>query len=270
MERNEIHKKRVVFELPDMSSAKVIQDLVYKEIGGEKLTADVYYPASYSGEAPLQAVLFIHGDASWERLRSIKESGQYTSWGQLAAASGLIGVTFTHRSTQDFTDFSGPTEDILDFFQFIQSYAGELKIDSTRIGVWICSAGGPTGLTALLQTKPEWVKCLVSYYSLMDLFDLKDQLSVEQVNQFSAINYLKDSPHKLPPMYIVKAEMDRPVFNNSIDRFVKEAESLNVPVKLVNHSSGHHGFDLFDDNEISKEIIIETLMFFRANLHITE
>ncbi|WP_409175535.1 alpha/beta hydrolase [Brevibacillus fortis] len=269
MDRNEIHKKQVVLEIPDMNTAKVIQDLVYKEIDGEKLTADIYYPASYSKEDSLPSVIFIHGDAPWENLRTIKESGQYTSWGQLAAASGLIGITFTHRSTHGFTDLLGPTEDILDLFQYVQSCASELKIDSNRIGVWVCSAGGPTGLTALLKTKPEWAKCLVSYYSLMDLFDLKHELSEKQINEFSAINYLSDTPDRLPPMYVVKAELDSLIFNNSIDRFVHEAECLSVPVHLVNHSSGHHGFDLFDDNELSKEIIFETLTFFRTNLHVT-
>jgi acetyl esterase/lipase len=265
---DDMFKKPVVYRTANMDDSIVVQDIIYKEVNNQRLTMDAYYPPEYNRESPLPAVLFIHGDAAWEHLKSIKESGQYTSWGKLAAASGLIGITFTHRSTEGFADFANPTEDILDLFAYVQKHAEELFVNPDQIAVWVCSAGGPTGLTAVLRSKPQWVKCLVSYYALMDLNGLEDHFSnqPDMVSEYSARTHLKESPSKIPPMLVVKAELDRPHFNDSIDRFADEAKRLGVQLKLMYHPTGHHGFDLFDDNETSREIIKETLSFFRKHL----
>lgn len=268
-EFSEMLKKRVVLELPEMNKSKVKKDLVYKEVDGIRLTTDIYYPADFSGAESLPAVIFIHGDAPWELLQNIKESGQYASWGQLVAAKGLIGITFTHRSTNRFTDFTGPTEDILDLFEYVQRHANELNIDQGNLGIWVCSAGGPTGLTAALKARPEWAKCLVSYYAMMDLHELADHLPEEAIKQYSASSYLTGNSDRFPPMYVVKAGLDKPIFNNSIDRFVKEANRRELPIQVVEHTSGHHAFEILDDNERSKEIISDTLSFFCQHLMTT-
>jgi len=267
--QSDIFKQTVVYSIPHMEDAQVKHDIVYKTIDGTQLTMDVYYPADHDQCTMLPAILFIHGDAAWEHLQSIKESGQYRSWCQLAAACGFIGITFTHRSTHQFTDMHGPTEDILDLFAFVQHNAADLCVDSANIGVWLCSAGGPTALTALLRSIPEWLTCVVSYYALMDLHSLLDKisdLSAETVEQFSAITHLKTNPAKVPPMHVVKAGLDRPHFNDSIDRFIEEAKRQRIPVELVTHPNGQHGFDLFHDDETSRKIIRDTLSFFKHHL----
>ncbi|WP_167568990.1 alpha/beta hydrolase [Brevibacillus migulae] len=135
--------------------------------------------------------------------------------------------------------------------------------------MWLCSAGGPTALTALLQTVPEWLTCVAAYYPLMDMYGLASELpdlSPETVRQYSAMNHLKSNPANVPPMLVVKAGLDRPFFNDSIDRFMQEATNQRIPVELVTHPDGQHAFDLFNDDEVSRKIIRNTLSFFKLHL----
>ena len=57
-----------------------------------------------------------------------------------------------------------------------------------------------------------------------------------------------------------------PPLNDSIDRFVSKALTLNRPLTLVNHASGAHSFDLLHDSETSREIIRQILDFLRSQL----
>lgn len=40
----------------------------------------------------------------------------------------------------------------------------------------------------------------------------------------------------------------------------------NLPVTLVNHATGPHGFDLMDDSEASREVVRAMLAFLQAKL----
>jgi hypothetical protein len=40
----------------------------------------------------------------------------------------------------------------------------------------------------------------------------------------------------------------------------------NLPLTFVNHPSGPHAFDLFDDSETSREIVRRALSFLRFHL----
>jgi hypothetical protein len=53
--------------------------------------------------------------------------------------------------------------------------------------------------------------------------------------------------------------------NDGVDRFVQLALSKNLSVEVVNHATGHHGFDIEDDNERSREIIRRTIEFIKTH-----
>lgn len=56
---------------------------------------DVYIPPGLGKETRRPVVVFIHGGTGAEN--TPKDWGIYTSWGRSIAASGMAGVTFTHR-----------------------------------------------------------------------------------------------------------------------------------------------------------------------------
>ena len=69
------------------------------------------------------------------------------------------------------------------------------------------------------------------------------------------------------PLFVARAGQDRmPGLNETLDRFVENACTFNLPLTFVNHSRAPHAFDLFDDSETSREIIRRILSFLQFHL----
>src|SRR5439155_11636660 len=85
----------VVYKVPGMDKLKIVQNLKYTKTDDPNVLMDVYLPPDATQSDKRPAVIFIHGGAKTEY--TPKDWGVYTTWGRLVAASGLVGVTFTHR-----------------------------------------------------------------------------------------------------------------------------------------------------------------------------
>ncbi len=277
-EPGDFRLKPVVYAIPGMEEAIVQKDITYKAVDGSELKLDVYYPSDYDGETRLPAVIFVHGDGPPEFLVDAKEWGEYTSWGQLAAATGLIGVTFNHRSTEMLTRLYEAASDVDDLIAFVRDDSKMLGIDANRLGIWICSAGGPIGLRSALRDAPPYIRCIVSYFAISDLKVYYEEqetefpgpplpaFSQEVFDEFSGATLISKSTANVAPMLIVRAGLDNPGLNASIARLVTVAVTKNVDIDFMNHATGHHAFDMLDDNERSREIIQATLEFLREHL----
>ncbi|HLZ58511.1 MAG TPA: alpha/beta hydrolase [Ktedonosporobacter sp.] len=265
---NEMMKKRVVYAVPGMEQVRVRKDLTYKTIDETELKMDVYYPADLAEGERRPAVLFVHGLGPAEVIRHIKDHGQYVSWGELIAASGLIAVTFNHRSPDAHISFKDVASDVENLIGYVREHAEQLQIDNERLAIWAGSAGVPLGVRAALLDAPAFVKCLVAYYGPLHLRELQADwhLTEDDVHDLSATTYLKLYAAKLAPMLIIKAGLDYPVLNASIDAFMKEAISHNITLDFMTHPGGRHAFDILDDVPRSHEIIRHTLEFLKTHL----
>ncbi len=171
---NEMLKKRIVYEIPGMEHTRRVENRVYKTVDGVDLLLDVYYPIDLRDGEQRPAILFVHGLGPAELVRHIKDSGQYVSWGQLVAASGLIAVTFNHRSPDEHISLKDVASDIDALVEHVREHAAELQIDREKLAIWAGSAGVPLGVRTALRGTPEFVKCLVAYYGPLDMQPLKD------------------------------------------------------------------------------------------------
>lgn len=264
---DEVGKKSLVYSIPGMEQAHVQKDITYKTIESLALKMDLYTPASNQRAAHLPAVVFVHGDGPPEFLLNAKDWGQYVSWGQLVATSGLAAITFNHRSTLNYTMPDEVMDDINCLIQHVREHAKEFGIEEDSLCIWTASAGTPFGLRAAMQDTPAYVKCIVSYYGPMDLTPIRgyfpSSASDVIVNAYSATRYIRQN---IAPLFIAKAGQDFPELNASIDIFLKEALAANIPLTFVNHPSGKHGFDVLDDDIRSREIIHATLEFMKTHL----
>lgn len=262
--------KRVVYRLPDMDTVSVRCDLSYKPDRHPDLTMDVYSPRGGKDSDRRPAVLFVHGEIPPRAVPHVKSWGQYVSWGPLAAASGMIGVTFNHRSTERYTTFRDAIEDIDDLIAYVRDNADEFKIDADRLGIWTCSAGAYLGLRAAFHNAPASIRCVVSYYGIMDIGhyrSVEDTAAVRRIpDDLSPLHHLDQHPDPVPPMLLVRAGGDRPQLNATFDWFLTECLARNLDLECMNHSEAPHAFDVLDDSKRSTEIIHRTLEFLTTRL----
>lgn len=256
-------QKRAVYSRPNMEQAQVRQNLTYKTVDGSDLKMDAYYPANPQNNSRLPAVIFVHGDASPSQLKNAKDWGVFVSYGQLMAASNLVGITFIHRSSENFTKMEDAAKDVDDLMTYVRNNADSLNIDKDRICMWFFSAGG-TLLRTPLRDKPSFVRCLVAYYPWMGIPPGK--AADEVVKAFTPASYLNSDYRGITPMLVVRAGQDSPSVNQLTDNFVRDAQAHSAPVEVINYPEGHHGFDVRDDNDKSREIIKKTIEFAQNHL----
>lgn len=257
---------RVVYSVPGMKEVKVKKNLTYKAVADEKLQMDVYTPPNVKTVRP--AIIFIHGGRIPPNLiTKPKEWGVFISFGELVAASGFVGVTFNQRFYS--YDVAIPQSDLNDAISYIRNNAESLGIDKDRICLWAVSAGGLL-LSQSLRESPQYVRCMVAYYPVMDLQFMRKaipaEITDEVLKEFSPVYQLNKAGKNTAPIFIARAGRDDAELNSTIDRFVQEAMSKNIQIDVSNHPEGQHGFDVLDNNKRTHEIIKRTLEFVKANL----
>jgi len=124
-------------------------DVVYREIDGEQLALDLFYP-SPRGES-MAAVVFIHGGA-W----ALNNRRDYHDFARGFARSGVVGVTPDYRG-QPPDGFRGMTDDIKAAVRWLRSNAADLDIDPDRIGIFGSSSGGHLAGLVSMADDSEWI-----------------------------------------------------------------------------------------------------------------
>lgn len=260
--------KRIVYSLPGMEQIKARKDVTYKRVQATELKMDVYSPKGTQSGARRPAVIFIHGGRIPPNLRTTpKDWAVYVSFGQLAAASGFVGVTFNHRFYA-WESLGDSQSDVTDLIAYVRNNADSLGLDKDRITLWAVSAGG-IFLSQPLNELPSYIRCLVAYYSVLDLQGTRKQtpqsVSDETLREFSPVHHLSKNKKGTPPIFVARAGLDDATLNAGIDRFIQAALANNVTIDVANHANGHHGFDIDDDNDRSRDIIKRTLEFIKSH-----
>lgn len=260
----ELVRMPVVYRLPGMERVTVKSNLKYVATGEPHMLMDVYVPPGLAKSERRPAVLFIHG--SVPPGSPAKDMGVFRSWGQLAAVSNMVGVTFTHRLGFPKPMLNEAAADLNAALNYIRTNADELNIDKDRICLAVYSGGGPL-LSVALRDKPAYVRCLVAFYAFLDIQQSEPHRaheSAETLKSFSPITYLTSDA---APLFIARAGLDAvPTLNDSIDRFIQTAMTRNASITVVNHPQGLHAFDIQNDDERSREIIEAALTFMRTQL----
>ena len=196
------------------------------------LQFDVYRPSS---DAIVPVVIFIN------RLSAdFRTWPGYVSWAQFVAANGFAGVVY--RSTEE--DAAGNFDALI---AALRSHAAELHIDPNRVVVWSASTNVQLGLPLAMDRKRDYIRSAVVYYGPGPVQDIRTDL----------------------PVFVVRAGLDSPGLNANLDPLIARAIAANAPWTIENDGAGAHAFDLFNDNDVSREIIDRTLAFMRSSLRLS-
>lgn len=261
-QRTEMTLKPVLYRLPGMDAVTVRRDVPYKIGAPGPLTMDLYQPPGAQAGTRAPAVVFVTGysDAGLEVFLGckLKDWQSYIDWGTLAAASGLVGVTYSA------TD---PAADLPALLEFLRTNAASLGIDENRIGLWACSGNGPMALMMLMQDPG--LRCAALCYSYtLDLDGATDIAETAKVYGFvpgggKSVAYL---PAQIP-LLLVRAGQDQlPHLNDRMDRFAAHALAANLPLTLINYPAAPHAFDLLLDSDETRRVIRQILDFLGRHL----
>lgn len=119
--------------------------------------------------------------------------------------------------------------------------------------------------------RPPYIRCIAVYYGVMSLLPLRNEIPPEvgdeTLREYSPLELLMKREGTVPPMLIARAGLEeRPWLNPTIDRFVSEALRSNLEIDVLNHPTGHHAFDVLDDDDRSRDILVRSLRFMGRHL----
>ncbi|HEX7182513.1 MAG TPA: alpha/beta hydrolase [Thermoanaerobaculia bacterium] len=266
---DDIFRKRVVYQVPGMDAVEVRRDLVYRQADGEELTMDVYLPPGLGEGERRPGVLLVHGGPVPPQFSArVKEMGVFLSYGELLAASGLIAMTFNHGFVS-VAGIGASAANVDAAIVYARENAPDFHLDPDRLCFWAFSGGGPF-LAPILRERPPYVRSLVSYYAILDTAAFHNMLQTptpeEIVRDYSPVNsFPAGETFAGPPILVARAGRDWPWLNATIHTFLARALAANATIDFMNHPQGQHGFDTFDDDARSREIIERTIAFVKAH-----
>lgn len=252
----EVAKKKVVLRLPGMDTLPVRRDLTYRSASGSRLLMDVYYPSSHPGRrAPVVLAPLAYPDPG----ARVRMFGPVTSWAQLIAASGMAAVVFGAET---------PEEDVHAALRHLRNAADELGVDTDALGLFATSGNVTVALSTLIRDRR--VSCAALLYGYtMDL----DGTTVvaDAARQAGFVNAcagktVDDLPDDVPVLFVRAGRDQVAGVNEALDHVIVRALARNLPLTLINHAAGVHGFDLEEDTPISRGIVQQVLAFLRVHL----
>jgi dienelactone hydrolase len=213
---------------PPSAAVTVSQNLPYGTSGDVLLQMDVYRPAVRSPHR-LPALIFFNRATGADRSGAF-----YAAWARTTASRGVIAILPDLRSGSEAQDCQA----LLDH---LAAHAAELGIDREALALYAGSGNVFTAFPLVENPSQTAIKAAVMYYGTAPVTEFRRDL----------------------PVLYVRAGLDRPDVNQEITRLAALAVSQNAPVRLVNHSSGHHAFEMVDDDDASRAVIELTIDFVR-------
>jgi hypothetical protein len=255
----------VVYRMPG-TAAVVVREDVFPGAEDPALLMDVYYPPGVApGAQGFPVVVIVSGgrDAGVQEALGcrFKDMASSVSWGRLVAASGLVAITYTNTS---------PAADLQALLDHLTRNGSSLGIDGDAVGLWASSGNAPMALSRLMKDARPRITCAALCYGY--LLDLDGATHVaEMARMYGLANQcegksVEDLAEDVP-IFLARAGKDQFAgLNETLDRFVAKSVARNLPVTFVNHPTGPHAFDLFDDSETSRVIVRQVLEFLKVRL----
>ena len=250
----EISKRTVVCPAPGVDDVIVRRDVSWTS----GLTMDLYHPpGAKSGKLPAIVIVGGYPDPGFEKFVGckFKDMGSTTSWARLFAASGVAAIAYVNRD---------PATDLHTLMSYLRHNAASLQIDATRIAVWASSGNVPVALSLLLRDSKLQPKCAVFCYGYT--LNVAEEAAKFHFANPCAGKSIEDLADGIA-IFVARAGRDEtPRLNETLDRFVLQAIQRNLPLTFVNHPTGPHAFDLFDDSRTTRDIVNQTLDFVRQRV----
>jgi acetyl esterase/lipase/quercetin dioxygenase-like cupin family protein len=243
------------------------ENLVYSSRGGRNLHCDLFRPVN-RGEAPLPAVLLLHG-GGWRS----GDKSQAVPMAQFLAGRGYVAVAMEYRLSGE-ARFPAAVFDVRAAIRWLWRHAGEKGIDPERIALVGSSAGGTlaalvaaTGGTGEFEEAGETrvtstrVQALVDIDGVVDMTDPSESgKDSDPANPSAGARWFgatyKENPAiwqkgsplahvtpEMPPVLFINSSLER--FHAGRDRMAEKLRGWHVSCEIRTLPGAPHPFWLF-------------------------
>jgi dienelactone hydrolase len=220
---------RFFFPTPPGSFA-VTNNVQYGTLDTAALRMDVYRPAGATAPAP--ALILFNQAVGQQRSNDF-----YVSWARAAASKGLVAIV------PDLHGGEGSARDFQQLITHLGERAATYGIDREAIAVYAGSGNVFTAFPIVEDPKQTMVKAAVMYYGTAPVTQFRRDL----------------------PLLYVRAGLDRPGVNGNTTSGITGLAALaiaqNAPITVINDPTGHHAFEMIDDDAVTRDVIDRTIDF---------
>jgi dienelactone hydrolase len=210
------------------AAVTVTKDVEYGRSDTVTLRMDIYRPAGSAGRTAPTLLFFNRGSGA------DRQQPFYIAWARAAASRGVAAILPDLRDGNQANDFRV-------LVSALASRGTSLGVNGDAIAVFAGSGNVYAALPAVEDPAQTAVKAAIMYYGTGPVTDFRLDL----------------------PLLYVRAGLDRPEVNADITALVTRAASQNAPVTLLNHASGYHAFEMFNDDDATRAVMEQTLSFVR-------
>ncbi|MCG7534090.1 alpha/beta fold hydrolase [Pseudoalteromonas sp. OOF1S-7] len=255
------HKRLIQAQNPKLPQQRLVRAQVvnYSSFDGLSIPALLYRPCEASADAPVAAMLWIHGgpgDQSQQTFDPVIQHLVSNGYAVLAVnhrGSSGYGKTFFHMADRQHGNL-----DLEDCLYAKQYLSGLEWVDGERVGIMGCSYGGFLALAAL-TFKPDvfalaidifgvtnWLRTLNSIPPWMGgvrkrIYDVMGNPD-EDHHRLKGVSPLFYASQICRPLLVVQGKNDQRVLQVESDEIVQAVSNNGVPVEYVLFDDEGHGF----------------------------
>lgn len=213
-----------------------------------------HYVGPDAGADRRPVVIFVHGGPIPEGHVPRDWEG-FVGYGTLAAAHGLVGVTFDHRL---FSDMHYP-QSAEDLAEVVERTRELDVVDPDRVALWLYSGGGPLAVDWMVR-QPTWLRAIAWTYPVLapppdwpgdgPRFD-----AVTAVGGCAAL-----------PKLLVRVGDEFVPLAQGQDAFVTAAQEAGAALDVIEIPSAAHGFEGHGENAAARASVEEAMAWMAATL----
>jgi tetratricopeptide (TPR) repeat protein len=225
----------VVLDDPGMKTVVVKKDITYLKDEKGGLNIDIYFPPNLKSNETRPAIIFLNAIGDVPGQSKVKSWGIYTTWPQLIAAQGYIGISME-------SDAGRIQQSIQELFKFIENKGLSYNIDKDKLGVYAASANVSRSSEYLMGKEAyKGIKAAVLYYGRPPVGPFRKDLAV---------------------LFLISEGDVNPGYNALWNEVLKN----NAPWTIKMATGMPHAFDSYSDNDEARKVIKETISFWKNHL----
>lgn len=213
---------------------------------------DVHVDAAAAEPRP--AVVFVHGGPVPPG-HSARDTEVFRGYGALAAAAGLVGITFDHR-LHSGEDYPRAADDVA----AVVARTRELgSVDADRVLLWFFSGGGAIA-ASWLRDPPAWLRGIAWTYPVL----APPPGWPGDVPRFDAVAAVRE--HPALPTLLVRVGTEIEVARVTQEAFLQAADEAGAALEVLTVDHAEHGFEVGPYDADARAVVDRAVRWAAATL----